>query len=72
MVKPQDTRNVQAELRKAGFQPVNTVGSHTKWRHPTGVMIPVPDGHNTITPGVYGKILKAIKEAKQRQEQQGK
>lgn len=64
MVKEQPTRKVQRELRDAGFTPVRTVGSHTWWAHPSGVGVSVPDGHRIITPGVYRKILKAMKEAK--------
>lgn len=49
MVSEQLTRKVQKELRETGFQPVRTSA--------------VPDGHKTISPGVYRKIMKAMKEA---------
>jgi predicted RNA binding protein YcfA (HicA-like mRNA interferase family) len=42
------------------------VGSHAHWTHATGVSITVPDGHRTISPGVYRKITGAIAEAKER------
>lgn len=64
MVSEQPTRKVQKELKSAGFVPVRTAGSHTWWEHLAGVGVSVPDGHKTISPGVYRKILKAIKEAK--------
>lgn len=64
MIAEQPTRKVTRELRAAGFTPVRTVGSHTRWEHPSGVAISVPDGHRTISPGVYRNILKALKEAK--------
>lgn len=65
MIAPQPTRKVQDELRNAGFAPTRTVGSHTFWTHPSGVAVSVPDGHRTISPGVYRKIAKALKEAHQ-------
>jgi predicted RNA binding protein YcfA (HicA-like mRNA interferase family) len=64
VIAEQPTRKVTRELRAAGFTPVRTVGSHTRWEHPSGVAISVPDGHRTISPGVYRNILKALKEAK--------
>lgn len=64
MIAEQPTRKVTRELRDAGFAPVRTVGSHTRWEHPSGVGVSVPDGHRTISPGVYRNILKALKEAK--------
>ncbi|WP_203754710.1 type II toxin-antitoxin system HicA family toxin [Cellulomonas chitinilytica] len=63
MIAEQPTRKVQRELRDAGFAPVRTVGSHTWWEHSSGIGVAVPDGHRTISPGVYRKIAKAIKEA---------
>lgn len=50
-------------LRGEGFGPLRTVGSHTWWAK-GAVGVSVPDGHRTISPGVYRKILKAIEEAK--------
>lgn len=48
------------ELRAAGFEPVRSRGSHTMWAHPGGARVPVPDGHATISPGVYRQVLTAI------------
>ncbi len=55
-------RKVIRELRAAGFEPTRTVGSHTWWQHPRGAAVAVPDGHRTISPGVYRKVRKAIEE----------
>ncbi|AUS34619.1 hypothetical protein C1M55_28225 [Rhodococcus qingshengii] len=64
MIAEQPTRKVQKELRDAGFQPDRTKGSHTMWISADGKhRIEVPDGHRNISPGVYRKILKVIKEA---------
>ena len=63
MVASQQTRKVVAALRAAGFTPDRTVGSHTVWKHASGVSITVPDGHREISPGVYREILAAIKES---------
>lgn len=63
MVAEQLTRKVTRELRAAGFEPVRTVGSHTRREHPSGGGVTVPDGHRTISPGVYRKISKAVEEA---------
>jgi predicted RNA binding protein YcfA (HicA-like mRNA interferase family) len=64
MVKEQATRAVVKELRAAGFTPDRTVGSHTMWVSEDGkVHVSVPDGHRAISPGVYRKVLKALKEA---------
>jgi len=49
-------------LRKAGWTPGNTVGSHTKWHAPNGTTFELPDGHRQISPGVYRNLLKAMKE----------
>ncbi|MCZ9635298.1 type II toxin-antitoxin system HicA family toxin [Rhodococcus sp. BH5] len=57
MVADQLTRKVVKELK--------TAGSHTTWKSENGkVHVSVPDGHRTISPGVYRKVLKAIQEAK--------
>lgn len=69
MVSEQPTRKVTRELKAAGFSPARTTGSHTYWTHPTGVSIAVPDGHRTISPGVYRKICAAIAEAAERTKQ---
>lgn len=63
MVSEQPTRKVVKELRTAGFRPTRTVGSHTMWQHPNGTQVSVPDGHGTISAGVYRKVLAALKEA---------
>lgn len=52
------------QLRAAGFVPVRRSGSHTWWEHGSGVGVAVPDGHRTISPGVYRNIERAIKEAR--------
>lgn len=63
MVAAQDTRKVVKMLKKAGFFPARSgSGSHTIWKHEDGRMISVPDGHRTITAGVYRKILDTVKE----------
>ncbi|MBN9225611.1 MAG: hypothetical protein ABS63_05660 [Microbacterium sp. SCN 70-27] len=62
MVSDQPTRRVQKQLRDAGFSAERTSGSHTVWVNGS-ISITVPDGHRTISPGVYRNILKAIKEA---------
>ncbi len=64
MISEQPTRKVTRELRAAGFEPTRTVGSHTRWEHPSGVTVTVPDGHRTISPGVYRQIMKALKEVR--------
>ncbi|WFR74445.1 type II toxin-antitoxin system HicA family toxin [Prescottella defluvii] len=64
MVKEQATRLVLKQLRAAGFSPGRTVGSHTMWVSSDGkVQVTVPDGHRTISPGVYRKVLRALEEA---------
>ena len=66
MVTEQPTRKVVRELKAAGFTPARTVGSHTTWVSSDGaVKVTVPDGHRRISPGVYRKILAAMKEAQQ-------
>jgi predicted RNA binding protein YcfA (HicA-like mRNA interferase family) len=62
VVSEQSTRKMVQLLRKAGFQPVRTVGSHTWWQKGS-VGVAVPDGHKTISPGVVRKIHRAIEEA---------
>ncbi|SHU27187.1 YcfA-like protein [Mycobacteroides abscessus subsp. abscessus] len=63
MVSEQPTRNVVKKLKKAGFVRINGQGSHSRWRHPSGVVITVPDGHRTISPGVVRIIDKTIDQA---------
>lgn len=62
MTSEQDTRKVTKALRAAGWTAGRTVGSHTKWTGPNGTTFSLPDGHRTISPGVYSKLLKAMKE----------
>jgi predicted RNA binding protein YcfA (HicA-like mRNA interferase family) len=54
---------VVKRLKAAGFERVSTDGRHSKWQHPSGVWVPVPDSHRTISPGVVRKIDKAIEES---------
>jgi len=63
MVSEQPTRKVVKMLRDAGWNPVRTVGSHTRWESPDRTRgVTVPDGHRTISPGVYRQILKALED----------
>lgn len=62
MVSGQPSRKVVKQLKDAGFVAITKVGSHTKWRHPSGAQVTIPDGHRTITPGVYRQVLAALKE----------
>ncbi|WP_016894197.1 type II toxin-antitoxin system HicA family toxin [Mycobacteroides abscessus] len=63
MVSEQPTRHVVKKLKKAGFERTGGQGSHSRWRHPSGVVITVPDGHRTISPGVVRIIDKTIQQA---------
>jgi len=63
MVSEQPTRKVVRELRRAGFVPVRSRGSHTVYEK-NSVTITIPDGHPVISPGVYRQVLKKIKEAR--------
>lgn len=63
MVKAEPTRSVVKRLKAAGFTRISTDGRHSKWAHPSGVRISVPDSHRTISPGVVRKINKAIEES---------
>jgi len=65
----QKTRDVQTELRAAGFIPGRSDGSHTWWKHPCGLGVSLPDGHRVISPGVYRTIQKAITAATERSSQ---
>lgn len=63
MVAAQDTRKVVKMLKKAGFSPIRSgTGSHTMWGHADGRQVSVPDGHRTISAGVYRRILDKMKE----------
>ena len=61
VIAEQSTRLVIRQLKRAGFRPTGTRGSHTKWQKGANSII-VPDGHKTISPGVDRKILKVIEE----------
>lgn len=61
MTKEEETRKVVKALRDAGFVPAEKfVGSHRKWYGPNGEIVPLPEGHKTISPGVMRKVLKAL------------
>jgi predicted RNA binding protein YcfA (HicA-like mRNA interferase family) len=64
MVKEEATRSVAKRLKEAGFTRVSTDGRHSKWAHPSGAWVAVPDSHRTISPGVIRKINKAIDDSK--------
>lgn len=49
-------------LKRSGWRALRTVGSHTTWEGPNGTTFTLPDGHNTISPGVYRKLQKALDE----------
>lgn len=66
MIKEEPTRTVTKRLKEAGFSRVSTDGRHSKWQHPSGVWVPVPDSHRTISPGVVRKVNKAIDESKEK------
>lgn len=63
MVSDEPTRTVIKRLKQAGFTLVSTDGRHAKWRHPSGVWVPVPESHRMVSPGVVRKINKAIAES---------
>lgn len=63
MVKEESTRSVTRRLKEAGFIRTGTDGRHSKWTHPSGVWVPVPDSHRTISPGVVRNINKKIEES---------
>ena len=61
MTSDQPTRKVVKMFRDAGWSPDKSAGSHTKWRCPTGQhSFALPDGHRTISPGVYAKAVNAL------------
>lgn len=62
MVSEQPTHKVVKQLRAAGFARTDAKGSHGMWTGPNGTPVSVPDGHRTISPGVYRKVVKAIEE----------
>lgn len=63
MVKEEPTRLAIKRLKAAGFTRTSTDGRHSKWTHPSGAWVPVPDSHRMISPGVVRKINNAIKES---------
>jgi predicted RNA binding protein YcfA (HicA-like mRNA interferase family) len=65
MVREEPTRSVVKRLKAAGFIRISTDGRHSKWQHPSGVWVPVPDSHRTISPGVVRKINQAIEQAEE-------
>lgn len=36
---PRKLRELRAELRRAGFVPIRTAGSHETWAHPSGATL---------------------------------
>ena len=52
MVKEEPTRTVIKRLKAAGFIRTSTDGRHSKWTHPTGVWVAVPDSHRTISQAI--------------------
>ena len=60
MVSEETTRSVTKRLRKAGFKRANAEGSHSKWTHPLGPWVSIPDGHRTISPGVVRQVNIAV------------
>ncbi|HTQ22427.1 type II toxin-antitoxin system HicA family toxin [Mycobacterium sp.] len=60
MVKEEPTREVVKRLKRAGFMRISTEGSHSKWAHPSGPWVSVPDGHRMISPGVVRQVDNAI------------
>ncbi len=62
MVSEQPTRKVVRLLKQSGWQPIRSVGSHTTWEGPGRTTFTLPDGHKTISPGVYRNLLKALDE----------
>jgi len=63
VVKDEPAREVSKRLKEAGCVRVSTDGRHAKWRHPSGVWVPVPESHRMISAGVVRKIDRAIAES---------
>lgn len=63
VVKEEPTRTVVKRLKAAGFARISTDGSHSRWAHPNGAWVAVPDSHRTISPGVVRKVNQAIEQA---------
>jgi predicted RNA binding protein YcfA (HicA-like mRNA interferase family) len=66
VVKEEPTRQVTKRLKEAGFNRISTDGRHSKWQHPSGVWVPLPDSHRTISPGVVRKVNEAIDKAREK------
>lgn len=66
MVSEQPTRKVVRLLRRSGWHPLRTVGSHTTRQGPNRSTFTLPDGHSAISPGVYRNALKALNEDENR------
>lgn len=64
MVSEEATRRVIKRLTQAGFVAYEAKGSHTKWRHHSGVSVVVPTRHRTISPGVVRQVNTAIEESR--------
>lgn len=62
MVCEQPTRNVIRRLKDKEWHRLRTVGSHSVWEGPNGTTFTLPDGHSTVSPGVYRNLLKAMEE----------
>ncbi|MFP1602956.1 type II toxin-antitoxin system HicA family toxin [Microbacterium sp. 2216-1] len=52
-------------LKRRNWRPLRTAGSHTTWQGPNGTTFTLPDGHTTISPGVYRNLLKALHQDEQ-------
>lgn len=62
MVTEQQTRKVVKQMKAAGWTPGAKRGSHTKWVCPAGEhTFSLADGHRRVSPGVYRKLLAALK-----------
>jgi predicted RNA binding protein YcfA (HicA-like mRNA interferase family) len=66
VTKAENTRSLVKRLKAAGFVRISTDGRHSKYQHPSGVWVAVPDSHRTISPGVVRKIDKAIEESERK------
>jgi predicted RNA binding protein YcfA (HicA-like mRNA interferase family) len=66
VVKSESARQLAKRLKEAGFTRVSTDGRHSKRQHPSGVWVPVPDSHKTISPGVVRRVNNAIDESKRK------
>jgi predicted RNA binding protein YcfA (HicA-like mRNA interferase family) len=64
VVKEEPTRSVTKRLKEAGFERTSTDGRHSKWTHPSGAWVAVPDSHRMISPGVVRKVNNAIDDSK--------